>query len=191
MNRTLTRSAISCGALLALTACASSTTPSSDSVPTAVSVPVSSGTAGLAQTPPPATAQTRTPASTPSPSRSANPGVATATWYKDVGKADIATLTTDINSVSSDDAHHDSTDLQLDCVQLDNDWQTIHSDPAVPDTQAQQSWSAALATIRQGWWDCNGGFSDNSTTAVGNAVAEIESAGPLLTATTRRIEAVG
>ena len=81
----------------------------------------------------------------------------------------------------------DSGDLNADCMRLSADEGLAQSYAAVPNAWAQLSWSSALTTLHQGWWNCNGGFSDNSTTEVSNAVVEIESAGPLLTATTQRI----
>ncbi|WP_160311283.1 hypothetical protein [Streptacidiphilus anmyonensis] len=39
--------------------------------------------------------------------------------------------------------------------------------------------NSPLQTLRKGWWDCNGGFSDSNTAEVGNAVSEIQSGGAL------------
>ncbi|QMU73211.1 hypothetical protein [Streptacidiphilus sp. P02-A3a] len=133
------------------------------------------------------------PASAPPPVSQApvSQAAQVTAWYASVGKVGIATLTSDIATVAADD-HRDGMgeDLQADCVQLDNDTTAMQSDPAIPNASAQLSWSSALTTLHQGWWNCNGGFSDNSTSEVGSAVAEIESAGPLLTATRQRIVAV-
>ena len=157
-----------------------------------------SGATGLAIDPsarPPAlTVTAPAAASIPPPATTApvSPTVKLTTWYTTVGKADIATLTTDVSTIAAD-GHRDDMgeDLQADCVQLDNDMYAMQSDPAIPNAWAQLSWSSALTTLHQGWWNCNGGFSDNSTSEVSNAVAEIESAGPLLTATIQRIHQAG
>jgi hypothetical protein len=154
------------------------------------------GTANPVETPPaPTTAAAATATvSTPPPATTAPASQTTkvATWYTTVGKADIETLTTDVNTIAADDRRDDmGDDLQADCVQLDNDMYAMQSDPVIPNAWAQLSWSSALTQLHQGWWSCNGGFSDNSTSEVSNAVAEIESAGPLLTATTQRVHQAG
>jgi hypothetical protein len=55
--------------------------------------------------------------------------------------------------------------------------------PTTETAVAQNAWSSALATLGKGWRDRNGGFNDNSPSEVSNAVAEIQSAGPLLAET--------
>lgn len=140
---------------------------------------------------PPAPTSTAAAASVPPPATTApaSPAAKLTTWYTTVGKTDIATLTADVNAIAADDRRDDmGEDLQADCMQLDNDMYAMQKDPAIPNASAQLSWSSALTTLHQGWWNCNGGFSDNSTTEVSNAVAEIESAGPLLTITSQRVE---
>jgi len=157
---------------------------------TVVAAPsTSEAVANPVETPPAPTAAATT-ASLPPPATTApaSPTAKLTTWYTTVGKADIATLTTDINTIAADDRRDGmGEDLQADCLQLDNDTSAAQGEPPIPNASAQLSWSSALTTLHQGWWNCNGGFSDNSTTEVSNAVAEIESAGPLLTATTQRI----
>ena len=148
-----------------------------------------SGATGLAIDPsarPPALTATAPAAASIPP-----PATTIAAWYQDGGKSWIATLSEDIASVTADSRSGDSGALNADCMQLSADDGLAQSYASAPNTWAQLSWSSALTTLHQGWWNCNGGFSDNSTSEVGNAVAEIESAGPLLTATTQRVHQAG
>lgn len=123
---------------------------------------------------------------------SATPKAATtvAAWYQGGGKDFLATLTADITSVITDDRQHDTSSVGTDCVQLTGDMTPAQNYAKIPDPQAQRSWSAALAALHQGYWDCNGGMSDNDAATLRKGVLEIESAAPDLAATTKRITAV-
>jgi hypothetical protein len=101
-------------------------------------------------------------------------------WYQSGGKDLIAMLTSDINNVSTDDDSHDSDMVNTDCLQLTADVSRAQAYAPVPDPQAQSSWGSALTTLHQGYMDCNGGFSDGDTAAVGKGVAEIKSAAAAL-----------
>ncbi|WP_037603692.1 hypothetical protein [Streptacidiphilus rugosus] len=121
------------------------------------------------------------------PTAAASSTAMSSTAWSKVNGDLIGTLQADISSVSTD--QHDSSSLPTDCLALDTDWQNAQSAPPIPNAAAQKTWSAALAALHTGWWNCNGGFSDNKPSEVSAAVASIQSAAPLLAETKRYLAA--
>lgn len=151
--------------LLALCGCAgSSATASNDTQP---STSVSNTSAAPSKTPKPQ----------PAP---IVPKTTLTAWYKANGSV-ISTLQSDVATVTAD--QHNNDNLSTDCLGLDNDWTVAKGLPPIPNAAAQNAWNSALQTLRQGWWDCNGGISDNKQPEISNAVTEIQSGGALLTQT--------
>ena len=118
------------------------------------------------------------------------PGAAAAAWYKGGGKELITTLTADINGVKTDDRAHDSSSMQTDCIQISADITPAQGNPPLPDAIAQRDWTAALASLHSGFWDCNGGYSDSKTSEIRKGATEIEAAGPYLAAVKQRIATI-
>lgn len=146
----------------------------------------SSSTTTAGTSAPIAPAPVITPSAAASSSKPVSAG-SLAAWYNGGGKGFLAMLATDISNTGDDDRQHDNDAITTDCLQLTGDLSRAEKYAPVPDPQAQASWSSALITLHQGFWDCNGGFSENNPGQVRTGVAEIESAGPALEAASKRI----
>ncbi len=101
------------------------------------------------------------------------PSAAMRTWYADGGAGDINVLTLDVKGITSDGGNRGR--LHTDCLAMEEDLGKTESHAPIPDVRWEAAWKATLTTLRDGYWDCLGGFSGNNPSQVTKGAGEIES----------------
>lgn len=175
MNRYLPAALLTAACLL--TACDPATSPAPDPTSPTVGITTHSVvTSGTGQTP------TGAPAS----------GLAVITaisdWWTGGGQAHTNQITTDLGKITADSAS--PTAIGTDCAALSRDISTAQSYKPIPDTVAQQHWSAALDQYQQAATDCQAGVTATDASLIQKAGTEITAGSSELQQATARINQI-
>jgi len=121
-----------------------------------------------------------------SPSASATPALTLAAWYSGGGRAIIAALNGGVATVATDELNQNGSQLEIDCLKLQQLLTPARFYPPIPDAQAQQDWSTALAGFYRGYATCDSGPSSSA----GKGAVLIEEAEPDLGKAVERVNSL-
>ena len=112
------------------------------------------------------------------------------TWYGTYGSI-LQTLTSDLNSISTDGKNEDMVSMNTDCTQLQTDVATAQGFPAIPDAQAASDYSSALTYMASAAQDCVVGTTGSGDASLlQRAASEMNQATTKLTDATADIQAL-
>lgn len=120
----------------------------------------------------------------------AGPGSSVAAWYAGGGNTLVTKLSDDLTAISQDGQAADTLSMQAHCDTLVEDVGAAQNYPPIPDTQAQDHWSAALGHLSDGGGDCSLGARASDTALIGKSSGEVRQAGSEMRQATARVNTV-
>lgn len=116
--------------------------------------------------------------------------LAVAEWVTDGGDTKLTTLETDFNGLETAASSSDLPTISASCAQLRTDVEAAQSYDPIPDAEAQQDWSDALAEYALGATDCVAGANTANSGLITQASSEIVTGTDDLTLVTTRLNAI-
>jgi hypothetical protein len=89
-------------------------------------------------------------------------------WYTNYGTI-FTLLSNDLTAIGTDAGNQNIAGLNADCVQLQTDLTTAQNDPAIPDTNTEDHWSAGIADDNAGAQACIDGTNNDDASEIEEA----------------------